>query len=251
VPLWATVSVEGIIMLQSRIVARARAQPGWTRPLRRVALCGLVSLVALAVLSPGVARAQEEESSSVWDSITGLVKGLRFGSPDQDIDYRERSPLVVPSTRALPPPQAPGTGRVANWPVDPDLKRKQEAAERRKRGEGRFDYDTFIAPESPSQLNAPGAGAPTPPPAAPPSNGGDMTAALPPSQLGGGKSLFGNLFGGGDQKTAVFTQERPRRSLTDPPVGYQTPSPDQPYGITPPPPKPAKPQDAAVGDVGL
>src|SRR5579871_6079940 len=182
-------------MLQSRIVARDRAQPSWMRPLRQVALCGLLSLVAFAVLCPGVARAQEEESSSVWDSITGLVKGFRFGSSDSDIDYRERSPLVVPSTRALPPPQAPGTGRVANWPVDPDRKRKQEAAERRKRGEGRFDYDTFIAPESPSQLNAPGPGAPTPSPAAQPSSGGDMTAAAPPSQPGS-TNLFSHLFGG-------------------------------------------------------
>jgi len=233
-------------MLQSHI----QVWHHWTRPLRRLALCGLLSLLAVAVLAPGAARAQEEESSSVWDSITGLVKGLRFGSPDQDIDYRERSPLVVPPTRALPPPQKSGTGRAANWPVDPDLKRKQEAAERRKRGEGRFDYDTFIAPETPSQLNAPGPGAPKTPPG-PGSSGGDMTAALPPSQLNS-PGFFGRMFGGGsDQKTATFTQERPRKSLTDPPVGYQTPSPDQPYGITPPPPKPANPQDAAVGDVGL
>ena len=27
--------------------------------------------------------------------------------------------------------------------------------------------------------------------------------------------------------------DQPRTYLTDPPPGYQTPSPDQPYGITP------------------
>ena len=31
----------------------------------------------------------------------------------------------------------------------------------------------------------------------------------------------------------TFTGEPPRVSLTDPPPGYQTPSPDQPYGIVP------------------
>ena len=33
------------------------------------------------------------------------------------------------------------------------------------------------------------------------------------------------------KNTATFTGEPPRASLTDPPPGYQTPSPDQPYGI--------------------
>jgi hypothetical protein len=177
------------------------------------------------------------------------VRGLRLGSPDQDIDYRERSPLVVPPSRALPAPQAPGTGRAANWPVDPDLKRKQEAAERRKRGEGRFDYDTFIASETPGQLNVPGAGAPKAPSAG--GNGRDMEAAVPPGELKS-PGFFGRLFGGGgDQKGPVFTQEKPRKSLTEPPPGYQTPSPEQPYAITPPAPQRAKPQDAAVGNVGL
>jgi hypothetical protein len=235
-------------MTQFRIMARDRAQPGWTRQLRRLAFAGAVSLVALAVLAPGAARAQEEEGSSVWDSITGLMKGLRLNGPDNDIDYRERSPLVVPPSSSLPPPQKPGTGRVTNWPVDPDIKRKQEAAERRKRGEGRFNYDTFIASETPAQLNAPGPGAPKAPSAG---DGRDMTAAVPPSELKS-PGFFGRIFGGSsDQKAPVFTQEKPRRSLTEPPPGYQTPSPDQPYALTPAAPKPAKPQDAAVGDVGL
>jgi hypothetical protein len=235
-------------MTQFRMMARDRAQPVWTRQLRRIALAGMVSLIALAVLAPSAARAQEEEGSSVWDSITGLVKGLRLNSPDQDIDYRERSPLVVPPSSTLPPPQKPGTGRASNWPVDPDLKRKQEAAERRKRGEGRFDYDKFIANESPGQLNAPGPGAPKAPGAG---DGRDMTAAVPPSELKS-PGFFGRLFGGGDQKAGpVFTREKPRKSLTEPPPGYQTPSPDQPYAVTPPAPQPAKPQDVPVGNVGL
>jgi hypothetical protein len=33
------------------------------------------------------------------------------------------------------------------------------------------------------------------------------------------------------EEYAVFTGERTRTTLTDPPAGYLTPSPDQPYGV--------------------
>ena len=38
------------------------------------------------------------------------------------------------------------------------------------------------------------------------------------------------MFGKDDNQTAQFTGEPPRVSLTDPPAGYQTPSPNEPYG---------------------
>ena len=43
------------------------------------------------------------------------------------------------------------------------------------------------------------------------------------------KDFFG--VGGGGQ-TATFEAEPPRASLTDPPIGYRSPSPAQPYGVT-------------------
>ena len=56
-------------------------------------------------------------------------------------------------------------------------------------------------------------------------------ALMSPSQLGYKGGLFGNMFGKKDDQEATrFTGEPQRTSLTDPPVGYQTPSPDQPYG---------------------
>jgi hypothetical protein len=36
-----------------------------------------------------------------------------------------------------------------------------------------------------------------------------------------------------DGESATFTGEPPRSSLTEPPPGYQTPSPNQRYGIGP------------------
>ena len=37
---------------------------------------------------------------------------------------------------------------------------------------------------------------------------------------------------GSKEEVVNFTGEPPRGALTDPPPGYQTPSPTQPYGIT-------------------
>jgi hypothetical protein len=54
---------------------------------------------------------------------------------------------------------------------------------------------------------------------------------MSPSELGS-KGIFGSLFKKDDGgESAKFTGEPPRASLTAPPRGYQTPSPDQPYGV--------------------
>jgi hypothetical protein len=54
---------------------------------------------------------------------------------------------------------------------------------------------------------------------------------LTQKELGYTGGLFSNIFGKEDKtESARFTGEPPRASLTDPPPGYQTPSPDQPYG---------------------
>ncbi len=72
-----------------------------------------------------------------------------------------------------------------------------------------------------------------------------------PSQLGskGFLDFFTNKSSG--QETAEFSNEPPRTSLTAPPVGYQTPSAAQPYGLGPArsePPKPKDLWDRAVGN---
>jgi hypothetical protein len=54
-------------------------------------------------------------------------------------------------------------------------------------------------------------------------------SAFKPSELGYKGGFWSNVFGK-DKESARFTGEPPRVSLTDPPAGYQTPSPDQPYG---------------------
>jgi hypothetical protein len=57
---------------------------------------------------------------------------------------------------------------------------------------------------------------------------------LRPSELGA-KSMFSGMFSSFSNKgeSAEFSGEPSRQDLTTPPPGYQTPSPDQPYGIVP------------------
>src|SRR5262249_23923309 len=58
--------------------------------------------------------------------------------------------------------------------------------------------------------------------------------AMKPSELGA-KSFFSDIFSSFSNKgeTGTFTGEPVRENLTAPPAGYQTPSPDQPYGLSP------------------
>jgi hypothetical protein len=226
-------------MMKSRMMQCDVATRVWTRRLRQVAVGGALSLTALTSLAPGSARAQ---ANDIFKAL-----GYNIGIENQ-IDYRERSPLVVPPTRALPPPQPSGTVRNPNWPADADIARRKEI-DKRKNIDQTYDFDRFTRTLTPSELAPAGAGAPTQTPAA----GGDMTAAMRPSELG--SSGFFGLFKGGssEQKAAAPVVEPPRRSLLEPPPGYQTPSPGQPYGITPPSnyAKPTKPEDIPVGDAGL
>ncbi|MFL5065071.1 MAG: hypothetical protein ACJ8ED_10520, partial [Xanthobacteraceae bacterium] len=44
--------------------------------------------------------------------------------------------------------------------------------------------------------------------------------------------ILGSVFGNKDERVQ-FTEEPPRTSLIEPPAGYQTPSPNQPYTAKP------------------
>ena len=55
---------------------------------------------------------------------------------------------------------------------------------------------------------------------------------LSPSQLGF-DGRFSSLFGGNKSESTQFKGEPTRDSLTQPPVGYQTPSPNFAYGTGP------------------
>ncbi|MBZ0147534.1 MAG: hypothetical protein K8F62_08340 [Pseudorhodoplanes sp.] len=152
-----------------------------------------------------------------------------FGITDQaPIEYRERSPLVVPPTRDLPSPETVSAESNPAWPQDaaktPKKKKEQKLSV--------TDQQIAGNPISPYELDKgrkAGAGlTPTSPSAA-----NDRGAPLSPSELGYKGGLFGGLFKDQDKgEVATFPGEAPRTTLTSPPTGYMTPSPNQPYGLS-------------------
>ena len=205
---------------------------GWMYRWGRIAAAGVLGVALAVSAGSGVRAADDDDDDVAFDTkifrqvLQGL--GLRRGD-GTGIDYRERSPLVVPPGRNLPSPEAGSiTEKTAAWPVDPDVKRAKELKAAKKKPRKIVEEESI--PELPSQL---GPRASTPPPGQRPTGGPvkDPTAPSTLSELNA-KSIFtlGGLLGS-KEEYAKFTTEPPRSSLTEPPPGYRTPSPTQPYGV--------------------
>jgi hypothetical protein len=191
------------------------------------------------VMTAGVARAQEDDDDdkTFEEKIIGnLMAGIgATNMENKGIDYRERSPLVVPPKLDLPPPASTSAEvNVPNWPKDPDDARRKKAIAARKKERTKDIYQAGT-PLKPDELNvartAPGTGGGTAVSESA-SPGAGSAAPLSPSQLGftGG---FMSMFHGNTAEEAPFKEEPERSSLTQPPAGYQTPSPNYAYGTGP------------------
>jgi hypothetical protein len=187
------------------------------------------------LLAASNARAGDSDVPIDTKIFRGIMEGLGLQRDGQGINYRERPPLVIPPSRNLPPPEAADSAIAKNpaWPNDPDVDRaKKEAAAQRTVSMN--PDDTLRAEQNPLP---PDKIAPGPKPRktqrtddgyrASPTGSGTQ---LSPSQLGSTSNLFGKIFEKEKPEVGTFTAEPPRVSLTQPPVGYQTPSPTQPYG---------------------
>jgi hypothetical protein len=209
-------------MLQHQLQGR---RIGPSRPVHARLACAAsgVALAVLVVCASGAARAADDDvssSKSIYDTIMETI-GVGGG---QDIQYGERSPLVVPPTQDLPPPQANAPPPVANWPQDPDIARRKQAKQKEQRRPQKDYVIESSRPLRPDELRSSGA---------PAGGGGTATASNDGGEVSRPKkSIFGFSFFH-KEEYATFTGEPARTSLTDPPPGYQTPSPDQPYGIGP------------------
>ena len=82
-----------------------------------VLLGGVVSGVSTNV---DQARAEDTMFGSIFSAI-----GLTSDAPE--IEYRERSPLVVPPKIKLPKPKDAAAASSAEWPKDPDVERRKAA----------------------------------------------------------------------------------------------------------------------------
>jgi hypothetical protein len=199
----------------------------WLRPLWLLAATAGIGLV----MASGVARAEDPEADDDSTFEEKIIKGIMTGlggtnMENRGITYRERSPLVVPPKLNLPPPETAAAAPAPNWPTDPEeleRKRMKELAKKKPVDGSRPLMPSELAaaktkPTNSSEPMTPGTQQNNP--------------MLSPSQLGFNGSLW-NVFGGNKSETATFTGEPQRETLTQPPTGYQTPSPNFAYGTGP------------------
>jgi hypothetical protein len=205
-----------------------------SRALARAMRLALVGLGIGLVMTSGVARAEDDDDDKTIEEkiIEGIMAGIGgTNMENRGIEYRERSPLVVPPKLDLPPPVST-SAEVNNpkWPKDPDeARRKAAIAARKKESKDPREASRVLLP---SELNVARTAAPARTSNDPIQPGVSSNPMLSPSQLGYTGGLSG-LFGGNKAETAPFKGEPTRESLTQPPAGYQTPSPNFAYGTGP------------------
>jgi hypothetical protein len=201
--------------------------------LRRGLRLAVVAVGVALVMTAGAARAQDDdEDDKTFEEkiIENIMAGIGATNMEhKGIDYRERSPLVVPPKLDLPPPETvKGEIKDPNWPKDPDEARRKAAIAARKKQKTKSPEEA-ARPLTPDELNVGRTAAPARASNDPIQPGVSNNPMLSPAQLGYNGGLFG-IFKGNKPESAPFTGEPTRETLTQPPAGYQTPSPDYAYG---------------------
>jgi hypothetical protein len=209
--------------------------------LRRAAAAAAVALAVALAWSAGSARAEDDDENVPLDTklFRQFMKDLGLSrSGDGLIEYRERAPLVVPPSRELPPPRDEAdVSKTPAWPKDPDVaRRKQDLAAEKAKLKGNLSVEEQSRALRPDELDKPGAGEKK---SADAKGAGkspeDTSRPLMPSDLGTKtEKIFGSVwssFTPAKPESAPFTGEPPREAMTAPPSGYQTPSPNYPYGV--------------------
>ncbi len=190
-----------------------------------------LSAAVLALMAFGhvsAARAGDDDMASKESFSDKFWKNLGVKNPadtQYDINYSERSPLVVPPTRNLPPP-ATNQATAPNWPKDPDVvKRKVKKDDKPviQQYDRAAEADRALRPDELNNVSRDSKVVPAP---------GTPEQSEPANKAK--RNLFDfSWMNPNKTETATFTGEPARASLTDPPPGYLTPSPDQPYGLVP------------------
>jgi len=206
-------SGEGMPQDHDRDRAIRRAAPARGMLLR--AALGAALIGAVAGLDTSTARAGDDSSDdqSILSKFMYTMGLKRPPDTMSDINYSERSPLVVPPTRDLPPPAA-GLPPAPDWPKDADNKPHKHVRPK----------TAAVSPEAGAAAGQPGQPAQA-----------DQAAATPrvPNPTVEKTSVWNPKTWFSREEYATFATEPPREDLTDPPAGYRTPSPTQPYGLGP------------------
>lgn len=206
---------------------------GWmvqARLARAARLTAVAFGIGLVMTAGPVGAADDDDDDMTFEEkiIDNIMRGVgATNMENRGIDYRERSPLVVPPKLNLPPPGTAET-KAPNWPKDPDeARRKAAIAARKKENKDPVQSARTLLPSELNQKTTTR------------STGGDSVERpgsapimMMPSQLGYEGGVLG-FFKGNKSETAEFKGEPTRESLTQPPAGYQTPSPNFAYGTGP------------------
>src|SRR5437763_286153 len=194
-------------------------------------LCGM--LLALPVVASAQQAQDDDDDTFEQKIIKNILGGMGVNVGQPGIDYRERSPLVIPPTRDLPPPQAAGTAtHNPAWPREADHK---VVIRKTKNTRATPDEPGSESVLTPNELNR-GINPRAPRVTDPSQTTGSVEEAnigrpMSPTQLNN-KGIFNwnALMGTHLNEQTKFESEPTRNALTQQPAGYQTPSSAYPYG---------------------
>jgi hypothetical protein len=196
------------------LVRKLMMQNFSTPPARAPRLAAIALGIGL-VMTVSAARAGDDEEDTRSFSqkfVDGVKSGFTITNMDsKGIDYRERSPLVVPPQLDLPPPAAGSEASAPNWPKDPDEKRRKAALAARKKSVTNTTHDLTPAEEEAARAS--------------------VAASQQPLPQQSFSEKVNNYLGGTKPEVGQFKGEPARETLTQPPPGYQIPSPNYAYGI--------------------
>jgi hypothetical protein len=205
------------------------------KEMRKASRCFLLAMTVM-VSAAGSAFAGEGDDEPTFEEkvIKKVLRGIGLDVGQERIEYRDRSPLVIPPNRDLPPPDSGAVVDNPNWPKDPDRQPKKKTGAKGNLSDSIVQSNRDRATLSRAEMEkgrVAGAGRVTEPGKDPIDNTSEYGGRpLSPDKLGTKKWFDWNPFGAKGEQ-APFEREPERSSLTQPPPGYQTPSPNYPYGL--------------------
>jgi hypothetical protein len=185
-------------------------------PARAPRLAAIALGIGLVMTGSAARAGSDDEDNRTFGQkiVDGIKAGFTTTNMDsKGIDYRERSPLVVPPQLDLPPPAAAAAEvNAPNWPKDPDEKRRKAALAARKKRLKNISHELTPAEEEAARASA-------------------AESQQPQPQLTFTEKMSTYFGGSAKPEVGLFKGEPTRESLTQPPEGYQIPLPDYAYGI--------------------
>ena len=160
----------------------------------------------------------DDGRGSTLESLLDMV-GMGGDKESDSIQYRERSPLVVPPKMDIPTPQARPSQKAAQWPQDQEVVRaRKKQAESNARSMSKYidsNGGEKLSPEEMRAMRTPSASA----------TGPSQGCKMDPFDKNSCSvaEYWGNLSAKSEKKDELSLQagvEPPREYLTQPPKGY-------------------------------